>query len=384
VIVQKIDLRNSKFELLRTFPASKQMNPPTAGVKYIGSKASLIPFILETIESDIDEPIRSVIDVFTGTTRVAQAFRLQGWNVVTSDLSWASRVYSGTWISGSANTHLQQRIDQLNALPGVDGWITKNYCDVRAEGNGLVRVWQVKNGRRADAIRDKIEEWSDSGELAQWEIDTLITSLIIALDRVDNTVGVQQAYLKDWCKRSFNDMNLELPLAPIGPVGSHLSGDCLELDYPTADLAYLDPPYSAHSYSTYYHIWDSIAAWDKPAVGLKTNRRVDRIASHEEFDTHMASLWNSKKSALNAFEKLVKRLPVKNVLISYNNESLVPIETLLKVLRKIGAVTVHEIDYKRNIMSQIGNAALGGATEFVTENKEYLLMVAKNLTAAAP
>jgi adenine-specific DNA-methyltransferase len=355
----------------------------TYGVKYIGSKASLVPFILDTIKADTGQgAIHSVLDVFTGTTRVAQAFRAQGWRVTTSDLSWASTVYSGTWIAGRPNGHLQARVNELNALTGINGWITQNYCDVRAAGDGLVRVWQAKNGRRADAIRDKIEEWSDAGELEQWEIETLITTLILALDRVDNTVGVQQAYLKDWCKRSFNDLSLELPTVPTGPAGQHLVGDCLELDYPVADLAYLDPPYSAHSYSTYYHIWDSIAVWDKPAVGLKTNRRVDRIASHDEFDSHMASLWNSKKSALNAFEKLVKRLPVRYALISYNNESLVPIETLLKVLRKIGAVTVHEIDYKRNIMSQIGNATIGGATEFVTENKEYLIMVDKNLTAA--
>jgi len=352
------------------------MDPHTYGVKYIGSKASLIPYILKAVPEDV----KSAIDVFTGTTRVAQAFKQRGIVTTTSDLSWAASAYSGAWICNEGpNTHLQACVDELNKLPGTNGWITTNYCDVRAEDNGLVRVWQVKNGRKADSIRDCIERWKTDGEIQPWEADTLTTSLILALDKVDNTVGVQQAYLKDWCKRSFNDLTLELPPMIEGPKGNNLSGDCLELKYEPADLAYLDPPYSSHSYASYYHIWDSITAWDKPEVGLKTNRRVDRIAKNEAFDPHMVSQWNSKKGALKAFETLIKRLPVKSVLVSYNNESLVEIASLLKLFRTFPSVEVHQIDYKRNVMCQIGNAAKDKTDEtvFRTTNTEFLFLIRK-------
>lgn len=350
------------------------MNPPphTTGVKYIGSKASLIPYILNCIDTQLPEPPKTVLDVFTGTTRVAQAFKARGWTTHTSDLSWASSCYSHTWIANAGtNTHLQPRIAELNALPGVPDWITQNYCDARGEKGGIVRVWQAKNGAKADAIRSRIAEW----DLAAWERDTLITSLILALDKVDNTVGVQQAYLKDWCKRSYNELHVELPTVLAQPQGSHQTGDCLSLTYPRADLAYLDPPYSAHSYSTYYHIWDSLAKWDKPSVGLNTNRRVDRIAGHAEFDTAVVSQWNSKKTALAAFEALVARLPVRWVLISYNDESLVPMDDLLKALSRYKQTRVTAIDYKRNIMCQIGNAT---AATPQTRNTEYLILVEKN------
>ena len=357
------------------------MSQETYGVKYIGSKASLIPSILQCIDTYIPKgSISSVIDVFTGTTRVAQAFKGMGWKVQTSDLSWASAAYSGTWIENQKeNHHLQTKIDFLNKIEGKEGWITKNYCDVKGKDDGIVRVWQPKNGKKADAIRDKIEEWWVSGEISNWEKDTLVTSLILALDKIDNTVGVQQAYLKTWCARSHNDLQLQLPTTLAYPQGKHFTGDCLTLHYEKADLAYLDPPYSSHSYSTYYHIWDSIAEWDKPEVGLKTNRRVDRISGHSSFDDTMSSRWNNKKSALAAFEKLIDRLPVKWVLVSYNNESLVPIEKLETLFKKYPEVVITKIDYKRNIMSQIGNAAKDKPddADFKTENQEYLFLIKK-------
>ena len=351
----------------------------TQGVKYIGSKASLVPYIVQVIEKYIPFA-KTALDVFTGTTRVAQALRNKGLQVTTSDLSWASEAYSGAYIeSPSTNTTLQDKINQLNALPGNEDWLTKYYCDARGEDNAIIRVWQPKNGKRADAIRNQIEEWHYNGELYDWEYKTLITSLILALDRVDNTVGVQQAYLKDWCNRSQHDLTLELPKIPSGPKGRHIRGDCLQIEYPQADIAYLDPPYSSHSYATYYHIWDSITRWDKPEVGLKTNRRMDRVSGSETFDPSMTSLWNSKKTALRAFDQLIQRLPVKYVLISYNNESIVSIEDLQKLLKKYPKVIIEEIDYKRNIMCQIGNAAKESADkEFKTTNKEYIFLVQKS------
>jgi adenine-specific DNA-methyltransferase len=349
----------------------------TSGVKYIGSKFSLLDYIVDMVDKHVRVPPGrrpSVIDVFTGTTRVAQAFRQMGWDTQTSDLSWAAECYALTFLQTNDNSHLQPALDYLNKLRGKTGWITKNYCDVKSEDGTVVRVWQPHNGKKADAIRDEIERAGP--RMKPQEKATLIASLIFALDKVDNTVGIQQAYLKQWCPRSFNNLKLVLPQvvslkSPL-PQNKHQVGDCLLLKYEQADLAYLDPPYSSHNYSSYYHIWDSITRWDKPEVGLKTNRRVDRITSSDEYDESMSSPWNSKVRALEAFEQLVKRLPVRYILISYNDESLVPINDLIAAMKKFGQLHVNEIDYKRNIMSQIGNGVVGN-----THNKEYLILITR-------
>lgn len=348
----------------------------TNGVKYIGSKNKLNDFIIQMINDHCGK-INSAIDVFTGTTRVAQAIRQNKILTYTSDLSWASKSYANTFVHNHSNLHLHSIIKELNELKGVEGWLTNHYCDVKSNGN-IVRVWQRKNGMRADAIRNKIEELN----ILEWEKDTLITSLIMALDAVDNTIGIQQAYLKDWCTRSYKDLQLKLPPMiwnplyddPL-PIAKHFSGDALEIDYPSVDLSYLDPPYSPHSYATYYHIWDSIVKWDKPEVGLKTNRRIDRVAKSSNYNSNMESQWNRKNKALNAFNNLIDRLNSKYIIISYNDESLVKKNDLISLCKSKGEVLLKEIDYTRNIMRKIGNMSEGKKEK--EKNQELLILVQK-------
>jgi len=351
----------------------------TYGVKYIGSKASLVDKILEFVTQHLpaDQP-KTLIDVFTGTTRVAQAFRSKGWQVTTSDLSWASEIYAHAFVQRTAasGARIPALIAELTALEPQSGWITSTYCDVVTPEGGVVKMWKPENGRRADAIRDRIWTWETTGYCSKHEAAILVTCLIFALDKVDSSVGVQQAYLKTWAARASNPLELkDLPFYD-GPVGTHIVGDALVNPYEGASVAYLDPPYSAHSYATYYHIWDSVARWDKPAVGLKTNRRIDRVSNSEEEDESMKSAWNSKRTAMEAFLMLVSRLPVKYVVISYNDESLVPLDTLVGNLEHAyPTVIVKKIPYKRNIMAQIGNAA--AADEHKTENNEVLIWIQK-------
>jgi adenine-specific DNA-methyltransferase len=351
----------------------------THGVKYIGSKASLVGEIKNFISENMpaDTP-KTLIDVFTGTTRVAQTFRAEGWLVTSSDLSWASEAYAHAFLlrTFTSGIRIPELIETLKKLEPSADWITRNYCDVVTTTGGVIKMWKPANGQSADSIRNKIAKWESVGEITHHEAMILIACLIFALDKVDSSVGVQQAYLKNWATRSLNPLVLEdLPFTN-GPVGKHIVGNALSLQYPTSSVAYLDPPYSSHSYATYYHIWDSITRWDKPTVGLKTNRRMDRVSGADEFDESMQSAWNSKRTALDAFMTLVERLPVKYVVISYNDESLVSLETLETALKTKYTVKLKKIPYKRNIMSQIGNAAGNGETP-VTENHEALLWIVK-------
>lgn len=349
-------------------------NIETHGVKYIGSKKKIVDQIGWLIQ-DLD--IKSAIDVFSGTTRVAQYLRQRGISMITSDLAWATTCYAHTYVHNLDNRHLKTHIEIMNSLDPCQGWLSENYTgdtDQTAQ-RGEGRCFQLKNAMKADAARDWID--TQTG-LTLWEKMTLITSVINALDAVDNTVGVQQAYLKEWCDRSSNDIVFKLPSCVKGPIGKHIEGDALKINYPTADLAYLDPPYSPHSYATYYHIWDSIAKWDKPQTTLKARRRVDRVAKHADFDSSMDSMWNHPKQAVDAFDTLIGRLPVRYVMISYNDESIVSEKELERVCRQHGTVKKNLIDYKRNIMSQVGNATKDGRSVKKNQmNSEILFLIEK-------
>ena len=181
----------------------------TYGIRYLGSKSKILPLIVKVI-NELEKEDNKVIDVFTGTTRVAQALKQEGYDVTTSDLSWASEAYSQAFVCNDGEvSHLQECIDELNALQPKADWITNHYCDVAAKVDSTVniKVWKPKNGMKADAIREHIETM----DIEPWEKGYLISCLIFALDKLDNTVGLQQAYLKGWkSDRVDNDLVLKL------------------------------------------------------------------------------------------------------------------------------------------------------------------------------
>jgi len=128
----------------------------TYGVKYIGSKASLVEKILQNINRHLNSPTPlSIIDVFAGTTRVSQAFRSKGWQVQSSDLAWATEAYANAFLirTEESGKRIPDLITKLNSsdLSEAD-WITNTYCDVSGiKGSGSVRMWKPTNGRRADS-----------------------------------------------------------------------------------------------------------------------------------------------------------------------------------------------------------------------------------------
>jgi len=381
----------------------------TYGVRYLGSKSKILPLIMQVID-DLDKEDMKVIDVFTGTTRVAQALKMRGYDVTTSDLSWASEVYSEAFICNNGEvSYLQQYIDQLNLVPPKADWLTNNYCDVdiivdkkvydmiseevEEEGKKVmktkkaktftmeketvnIKVWHPKNGAKADAIREEIEVM----EIEPWEKSYLIACLIFALDKLDNTVGLQQAYLKGWkSDRVHKDLVLTAIPSIEGMEGQHLCGDALKLTYPNASVAYLDPPYTAADYSTYYHIWDSIARWDKPQVSLKTNRRIDRVKqkTNEHWDKSMKSPWYSKRTALEATKQLIDRLPVRYCVFSYSDEGLIKYSDMEDICKQYEDYKFHQKEHDRHVMSRIGAGGDKAENAKKKKNIEYVIVIDK-------
>src|SRR5881397_45510 len=90
--------------------------PPTEGIKYAGSKLKLLPYILLLIQKV--KP-HTVLDGFSGTTRVSQALAQTGHRVIANDLSVWSEVFGKCYLlNAHPSEHYQRLIDHLNALPG--------------------------------------------------------------------------------------------------------------------------------------------------------------------------------------------------------------------------------------------------------------------------
>lgn len=308
-------------------------------IKYLGSKRTLIPVLSQLAQAS---GAQTALDLFTGTTRVAQAFKKLGMTVTASDVASYAECFGKTWIeldSDTANlTELAEAIGELESLPGEAGYFTQKFC-VEA------RYFQPKNGERVDAIRERIEaDYRDS-----WLYYPLLTSLILGADRVDSTTGIQMAFLKGWASRSGNRLELRDPELLPG-AGQSIRGDALEIvkELPPVDLAYLDPPYNQHRYFSNYHVWESLVRWDKPETYGIANKRIDAR------DAEMKSPFNSKKTMASALARLVDGLNCETMVLSYNNESWLSRNDLLEIASKRGHVEILDFDFKRYVGSQIG------------------------------
>lgn len=175
-------------------------------IKYIGSKRALLPWIIGTIQSIHQQaPIRRVVDLFSGSARVGHALKSEGFYVISNDLMSYAHVLAQALVEADARTYSRERVqpilDRLQSLPPRRGWFTQDYCE-------KARYFQPKNGARIEAIREGLEAESEGDPLLR---AILLTSLLLAADRVDSTTGIQMAYLKRWSPRSYNDLRLEYP-----------------------------------------------------------------------------------------------------------------------------------------------------------------------------
>jgi adenine-specific DNA-methyltransferase len=310
-------------------------------IKYLGSKRNLVP-VLGAMARAVDA--RTAVDLFAGTTRVAQELKRSGMTVTAVDIATYTEILAGCFIATDATAidaaALETALAELAALPGERGYFTRTFCE-------SARFFQPKNGMRVDAIRSAIEQRHAGSPL----YPVLLTALLLAADRVDSTTGVQMAYLKQWAPRSHRDLELRAPDLLPGE-GTAVRGDALEVVHglPRADLVYVDPPYNQHRYFTNYHVWETLVRWDAPAHYGVACKRIDSR------DVETKSVFNRRREMPGALRRLLTSVNADVVMVSYNDEAWVTPADIADWLREAGHPDVQMVgfDSKRYVGAQIG------------------------------
>lgn len=333
-------------------------------IKYIGSKRLLVPAIREVVRGMPE--VKSVLDLFSGTSRVGHALKQDGYQVFANDHNAYAATLARCYVAADqeqVEAEAKRILEELDALPGKAGYFTETFC-IQS------RFFQPQNGERVDAIREAIAAMSLSPELEA----VLLVSLMEAADRVDSTTGVQMAYLKQWAKRASNPLKLRMPelakASKHGPCRAFERDALALLSEVEADLAYIDPPYNQHKYLGNYHVWESLVRWDKPEVYGTARKRIDCKTRSSEF--------NSKPRFEAAFEALIHAVRAKRLIISFSDEGYLSREAFMRILGTRGDVTVLEHDYKRYVGAQIGIHNLKGEVVGKVShlrNKEFLFVV---------
>jgi adenine-specific DNA-methyltransferase len=308
-------------------------------IKYLGSKRRLVPVHGEMFSAC---GARTALDLFTGTTRVAQEFKRRGGRVTAVDSARYSEVFARCYVETDRDAvaldALARTVEELDALDGRPGYFTETFCTA-------ARYLRPDNGERVDAIREAIEERFAGSPLHP----VLLTSLVEAADRVDSTVGVQMAYLKAWAPRAHQRLTLRVPeLLPGSGVARRGDAVALAGTLGPVDLAYLDPPYNQHRYFTNYHVWETLVAGDEPEHYGVACKRVDAR------DDATKSAFNRKREMPGALRACLEAVDARVVVLSYNDESWISLDELLALCDHRGHVAALAFDSARYVGAQIG------------------------------
>ena len=326
--------------------------------RYIGSKAKLTGWIMHVIDNET-KGIKSFIDIFSGTASVAKKAMKRYEKVLINDTLYSNNVIYKAFFKPEKwdkfkLSELLYYYNSINANKLEDNYFSINF------GN---KFFEYNISKKIGYIRDHIEKIKN--DLNDKEYSILLSSLIYAMDRVANTVGHFDAYIKKPIRKTNFHIKL-IKTEDFNGVEIYRD-DANELARKiSADIVYIDPPYNSRQYSRFYHIYETLVKWDKPKLyGIALKPKPENMSKY------------CTVKAKDTFSDLVQNLNVKYLAVSYNNtykskskssENKIKLEEIIQILNNIGETKVFEQSHR------FFNA---GKTDFVN-HKEFLFLTRKH------
>ncbi|MCK9493351.1 MAG: DNA adenine methylase [Acholeplasmataceae bacterium] len=327
--------------------------------RYTGSKNKLVPWIKEVVEEHCSDAT-SFCDIFAGTGVVTYAMLENYDDFIINDFLYSNEVIYNAFLSNKKYDRdkvlkIAQKYKSLEANLLEPDFVTDNY------GN---KYFSIQDSLKIDYIRNDIEKRKNN--LNKREYNILLTSLIYSFDRIANTVGHYDAYIKSGkINDSFKFELIEPAIEVDSKKNVHIYREDANIlaKKVLSDIVYIDPPYSSRQYSRFYHVIETITKWDKPELfGTALKPEPDNISEY------------SKTKALDFFTDLILDLKSKYIVVSYNNtymskskssKNKMSLEDIEKVLKTKGETTMYVKKHK---------AFNAGKTDFDDKHQEILFV----------
>lgn len=325
--------------------------------RFIGNKTKLLNEIYNVVEKYNFPLCSTFADLFAGTGVVSHFFAEKGFNVIVNDTLYSNYIVYKAWLDDSDynSDKIQKILDYFNSI-----------CSAKLEDNYFSKVYGGKyfsfnDSRKIGYIRDYIEEHKT--DFSEREYFILLTILMYAVDKIANTVGHFEYFLKRQpIDSNFKLEPLDLSLSVAGQIYNEDAN--IIANNIKADVVYIDPPYNARQYINFYHVLENLARWNKPTEFEGNSMKFKRDELKSGY---------SKSEAPILFKNLIHTLNCKLIIVSYNNtysaKSIASInkiteEQIVNALSERGNVTKKEIKY---------NAFNAGKTQ-LNDHKEFLFV----------
>lgn len=316
-------------------------------MRYLGNKTKLLDFI-DSVISKYKIEGETFADLFSGTSSVGDYFK-DRYTIIANDyMGYASIIAkaklfnSGTPVFGRFKKRYGmlpfEWLNERKYEPSGKLFIYNNYTPI---GNRM--YFTEDNALKIDGMRIDIENLYKEEVISEAEYAFLIASLLESVLKVSNTSGTYQAFFKFWEQRSLKRFVIE----PLELCEKQLHGKNIVFNENTnkllreisGDIAYIDPPYTITQYTNAYHILETITKYDSPSIFGKTGRRANRELSG----------YSNRQKVVTEFEDLFRQIDFTHVLVSYSNQSLISLESLVDIARHFavnGEVFVETSEYR--------------------------------------
>ena len=325
--------------------------------RYTGSKYKLANWIFEIISSPCSGS--SFCDIFAGTGIIAKTALDRMSKIVVNDFLYSNEIiYKAFFLQSSYDKekieHYKDIFQSLSAGNLKANYISKNFGG---------KFFSLNDAFLIGEIRERIETAKDLNEKEQ---AILIASLLYSADKIANTVGHYDAYIKGHSIQDQFKFDLISPYYTESQVKIYREDANALAKSLDCDIVYIDPPYNSRQYSRFYHVLENIATWKKPELyGVALKPKPENMSEY------------CRATALTAFTSLIDELKCKYILVSYNNTyaskssssmNKMTLENIKQVLIAKGKLSCFETAH------QYFNA---GKTSF-SDHKEMLFLVEVN------
>lgn len=373
----------------------KSERVPPHLIKYMGSKSSIIEFILDNIDNVNKDKKSKVYDLFSGTCIVA-AYLNQKYDVVINDIQEYSS-YLGKSYLNKIDTN---DIDINNYICDVNEYINyfkkkyeidflykddisiDSYLTIENDEKKLIfyqfdkndkhlfvknysgTYWSFQQCLEIDAIYHVAQKYKNKSIY-----ELIIGSLMFAMSYCSQSTGHFAQYRDVKNQKNFKNIMLyrvksikELFRSKLNHLihydrtNNHsyesysMSFDELLKISDNYSVIYADPPYASVHYSRFYHVLETLVKYDYPEVQFKGRYRQDR---HQ-------SPFSKKSEAENAFSTMFRIIKEKKsiMVLSYSNGGVIELDALIALAENIFGVEynilVKKMDYLHSRLGRTG------------------------------